>query len=487
LVSSASQAIEQPLANFIGGEWLPSQTGDTYERRNPWCPSEIVGAFPASTAEDADAAVRSAHGALDQWSSTTLPERCNILTAAAGLIEERAEVIARDMTRETGKPIREARSESLRVADVLRYGAAQLWHPAGEIFHQTAGAGRVYTRRAPLGVVALITPWNFPALIPAWKAVPALVCGNTIVIKPAEQSPLTCLHIAAVLAEAGLPPGVFNVLAGDGPSAGLPLIRHELVRAVSFTGSVPVGEAIREVASQSGKRVQLELGGHNPMIVLADADLQKAVEATFAGAYWSAGQKCMSTRRIFVEGAVYEDFKARLVERIARAVVGDPFLPETEVGPLVSEDQLHDVLRAVERARTDGASLLTGGSNVGDDSYLVPPTLFENVNDDAYLSCEEVFGPVASLYPFDSIEDAIERANAVPYGLSAAIFTSDAFAIQAFVQGVRAGVLRVNSGTVGAELHVPFGGIKASGYGPAEQGRAGIEFFSESSTVYENF
>ena len=258
------------------------------------------------------------------------------------------------------------------------------------------------------------------------------------------------------------------------------------MRAISFTGSIEVGNQVRDDATALGKRVQLELGGHNPLIVMGDADLDRATEAAYAGAFWSAGQKCTATRRIYVQTPVYGDFRRRLLERIGQGKVGDPADPETEVGPIVNEKQLNDVLEAVEQGKREGGTVLAGGERLDDDAYLMAPTLFEGVADDAQLSCEEVFGPVASLYRFDTLDEAIERANAVAHGLSAAIFTTSLGASQRFVNRLEAGILHVNSQTAGADVHVPFGGIKASGYGPHEQGRAALEFYTEVVTVYQD-
>ena len=485
-----SEVLEAParpaLANFVGGEWRPALSGRTYERRSPWCPSEVVGEFPASGAADVNAAVEAAAAAFPGWSRTPAARRGTILNKAADAIEARAEQIARDMTLEMGKPVRESRGEALRAAQVFRFFSGEGWRPQGERFEQTTTGTPVYTVRRPLGVVGLITPWNFPAAIPAWKVAPALVYGNTVVLKLAQDAPLTGLHLAAALDEAGLPPGVLNVVVGRGSEVGTPLVRHPLVRAVSFTGSVAVGEQVRAEAAALGKRVQLELGGHNPLIVMADADLDRAAEAAFSGAFWSAGQKCTATRRIFVQQAVYDEFRRRLLERIERGTVGDPADPATEVGPLVNESQLEEILAGIERGRADGGTVLAGGGRADDEAYLVAPTLFEGLADDAFLSCEEVFGSVTSLYPFADLEEAIERANAVAFGLSASIFTSSLAAARRFVDSLEAGILHVNSQTPGADVHVPFGGIKGSGYGPHEQGRAALDFYTEVVTVYED-
>jgi aldehyde dehydrogenase (NAD+) len=474
------------LANYVGGTWAPARSGRTYEKHNPARPSEVVGEFPASGEEDVNAAVGAAAKAFPGWSGTPAASRAAVLMRAADAAEARVEDMATDMTREMGKPLREARLESARAAAIFRFFAGEAWRPKGELYEQAATGSTLYTLRRPLGVVGLITPWNFPAAIPAWKLAPALVYGNTVVLKVAQDAPLTGLHLAAALDEAGISDGVFNVVIGRGSEVGTPLVRHPEVRAISFTGSVAVGHQVREQATALGKRVQLELGGQNPLIVMGDAALDRAVEAAYAGAFWSAGQKCTATRRIYVEGPVYDEFRRRLLDRIENGKVGDPADPETEVGPLVNEKQLNDVLDAVEQGKREGGKVLAGGERVDDEAYLLAPTLFEDVADEAMLSREEVFGPVASLYRFESLDEAIERANAVKYGLSASIFTSSLEATQEFVNRLEAGLLHVNSQTAGADVHVPFGGIKGSGFGPHEQGRAALEFYTEVVTVYQD-
>lgn len=472
--------------NFVAGQWTPSRSGDTYERRNPWRPSEVVGEFPRSGADDVDAAVDAAAAAYPEWSSLPAAKRGAFLAQAADAIEARVEDIAQDMTREMGKPLREARVEAARAAMIFRFFSGEGWRPLGEVYEQSATGSTVYTRRRSLGVVGLITPWNFPAAIPAWKSGPALAYGNTVVMKLAQDSPLTGLHLAHALEEAELPAGVFNIVVGRGSETGEPLITDPRVRAISFTGSVSVGHGVRDRAAQLGKRVQLELGGHNPAIVSADAKLEAAVEAAYVGAFWSAGQKCTATRRIFLQDDVYDQFRERFLQRIEEGKVGDPADPETEVGPIVNETQFDDVLAGIARGREEGGRLLTGGERADGEGYLIPPTVFEDVADDAFLSCEEVFGPVTTLYRFGTIEEAIERANAVRFGLSAAVFTSDLATATQCVDRLQAGILHVNSQTAGADVHVPFGGTKASGYGPHEQGRAAIDFYSEEITVYQD-
>jgi alpha-ketoglutaric semialdehyde dehydrogenase len=473
------------FANFVGGEWRPSRSGRTYEKRGPWRPSEVIGEFPASGAADVDEAVEAAAAAFPAWSRSAGAARGEALRRAGDAVDRRVEQIAQDMTLEMGKPIREARMEAGRMAQILRFFAGEGLRETGARYEQATGSV-VYTTRRPLGVVGLITPWNFPAAIPAWKAAPALAYGNTVVMKLAQEAPLTGLHLAACLEEGGLPAGVFNIVVGRGSEVGTPLVEHPKVKAVSFTGSVAVGQQVRGQATALGKRVQLELGGHNPLIVMADADLDRAAEAAYAGAFWSAGQKCTATRRILVEGSVYDDFRSRLLARIEHGVVGDPTDPQTEVGPIVNESQLKEVLSGIEKGRSEGGTLLAGGDRIDDESYLLAPTLFEGLSDDAFLSCQEVFGPVTSLYRFSSLDEALRRANAVEYGLSASIFTSSLASARQFAQEIEAGIIRINGQTAGADVHVPFGGVKSSGFGPHEQGRAAREFYTEVVTVYED-
>lgn len=475
-----------PARNYVGGEWQVATSGETYEKHDPWRPSELTGVFQSSGPADAHAAVAAAADAFPGWAGLPAPARAAFFQRAADAIEARAERVAQDMTAEMGKPLREARMETARAAAILRFAAGEAWRPIGEVYASSVPLQRLYTVRRPLGVVALITPWNFPIAIPVWKLAPALIHGNTVVLKLAHDAPRTGLHVAECFAEAGLPAGALNVLTGPGSTLGAALVANPDVRAVSFTGSVSVGHGVRDAGTSRGARVQLELGGHNPLVVAADAELDRAVEAAYAGAFWSAGQKCTATRRILVQEPVYDAFREKLLARIAAGRVGDPSDPETEVGPLVHERALQDVLDAVERGRSDGGEVVTGGERLHDEAYLVAPTVFENVGDDHYLSCEEVFGPVTTLYRYATLDEALERANAVPFGLSASIFTRDLHTVQRFSEELQAGILHVNSQTAGADVHVPFGGIKGSGFGPHEQGRASLEFFTEAVTVYQD-
>jgi aldehyde dehydrogenase (NAD+) len=470
--------------NYVGGDWVPASSGETYTKPNPMRPTETVGEFSSSSEADAEAAVTAAKDAFADWAALPMARRAGYLNAAAAVLEARVEQVAQDMTLEMGKPLRESRGEAGRASQILRFAASEAFRSVGEHFEQAATGAQVSTRRRPVGVVALITPWNFPLAIPVWKLAPALIYGNTVVLKLAYEAPLTGLHIAEAFAEAGLPAGVLNVLTGRGATVGAALVRDPRVRAISFTGSVATGTSVRDDATKLGKRVQLELGGHNPLIVLGDADLDRAVEASYAGAFWSAGQKCTATRRIYVQDEVYDTFREKLLARIDRGKVGDPADPETEVGPIVSEKQFDEIMEAIERGKKEGGTVAAGGERADENGWLIAPTVFEGVGDKAFLSCEEVFGPVTSLYRFATLDEAMERANDSEFGLSAAIFTSGLAAATRFGNEAQAGLLHVNSQTAGADVHVPFGGIKSSGFGPHEQGRAAIEFYTETVTLY---
>jgi acyl-CoA reductase-like NAD-dependent aldehyde dehydrogenase len=477
---------ELPARNYVAGEWRVADAHETYERVDPWRPSRVTGVYQSSGADDVNAAAEAAADAFPAWAALPAPARATFLHRAADALEARTEQIALDMTAEMGKPLRESRLEAARAATILRFAAGEAWRPIGEVFAASVPLQRLYTVRRPVGVVGLITPWNFPIAIPVWKLAPALIHGNTVVLKLAHDAPRTGLHVAECFAEAALPAGVLNVLTGSGSTVGAALVECPHVRAISFTGSVAVGHGVRDRATARGCRVQLELGGHNPLVVTADAELDRAVEAAYAGAFWSAGQKCTATRRILVQEPVYDAFRERLLARVAAGRVGDPSDPATEVGPLVNERAFEDVLGSIERGRADGGNVAAGGDRADAEGLVVAPTVFEDVADDAFLSCEEVFGPVTSLYRFATLDEALERANAVPFGLAASIFTRDLHAVHRFSEELQAGILHVNSQTAGADVHVPFGGIKGSGFGPHEQGRAALEFYTEAVTVYQD-
>jgi len=471
--------------SLIGGSWLSAEGAELIEAVDPTHPDRVVGHAAAAVASDVGQAVDAAHDAFEDWSSLAIHERAAFLLRAADILEEHADALGELIVEEIGKPWREARPEVTRTAAILRHAAARAWREHGQVFHQGNGPGRIVVERRPRGVQALVTPWNFPLAIPAWKAAPALVYGNTIVLKPSELSSLTTTALVEALDASGIPPGVVNSVLGTGATVGHELVTSPALAGVSFTGSAATGELIRTAATPLATPVQLELGGQSPLIVLADADLEKAVEATYAGAFWSAGQKCASTRRVLVQHEVYSTFRDLLRARIAAGVVGDPRSPATEVGPLVSERQWQGVLRRIDGAVGDGCRRLTEPAAF-DSGYFVSPTVFEDVPLQHPLSTEETFGPVVSLYPVSDLDHALDLANDTRYGLAAGIFTQSTRSADRFVRGARAGVLHVNSATAGAEMHVPFGGIKSSGWGPHEQGEVAMEFFTDIVTVYED-
>jgi acyl-CoA reductase-like NAD-dependent aldehyde dehydrogenase len=375
------------------------------------------------------------------------------------------------------------------VPGLFRQAAALAYTPIGEVIPSDYGQFSMGLRR-PVGVVGAIAPWNAALILSARSIAAPLALGNTVVLKPSELSPYSGgLVWGEIFAEAGLPAGVLNIVThapGEAEPIGDELVENPAVRRINFTGSTAVGRRLAEAAGRQLKRVVLELGGQNPLIVAADAKLDGAVEAAYAGAFWSAGQKCTATRRIYVQDGVYDEFRERFLARIASGQVGDPTDPATEVGPLVNERQLDEVLAGIERGRAEGGTVSAGGERLDRDGYFIAPTVFENVGDESYLSCEEVFGPVTTLYRFAELDEALKRANDVRFGLAASIYTQDVTSVQQFLSKMRAGILHVNSQTAGAEAHVPFGGTKGSGYGPHEQGRAAIEFYTDLVTVYHD-
>lgn len=470
---------------LLNGSWEPASSGETKEDIDPGT-GEVVGVLARGEAGDVDRAVEAARQAFPAWARTPASARGGILHEAAASLEA-VDEWAELMTREMGKPLAEAKVECARAAAILRFFAGEAHRPFGEHYASDAAQTWLFTRREPVGAVGVITPWNFPAAIPAWKLAPALVFGNTVVWKPADDAALTGLVLARALQDAGLPAGVVNVVSGPGSEVGAAIAAHDGIDAISFTGSTDVGRTILETGARDAKRVQLEMGGHNPVIVRADAALGKALAAVSLGAYASAGQKCTATRRVYVSEERYEEFVEGLAERARTLRIGYGLDEGTEMGPLVNERALDEVLASLARAEADG-TLRTGGRRLEDGDYArgayMSPAVFTDLPHDADLSCREVFGPAVALWPVASDEEAIERANATTYGLSASIFTRDLDAAKAFVERIHAGIVHVNSQTAGAEVHVPFGGLAGSAYGPHEQGRAAIEFYTEQKTVY---
>ena len=471
--------------NYIAGEWKASSSGETFENRNPSNPSEIIGHFAASDATDVDAAIGAAHDAFAGWAGTSPIARANILYKASEILASRLQDVARDLTREEGKTLKEAIGETSRAVAILRYYAGEVQQPDGEHYPSANINTFLFTIREPIGVCALITPWNFPIAIPAWKLVPAIAFGNTVVLKPASFTPLCTVHLTAALADAGLPAGVLNLVTGSASKIGDPLVKDERVAAISFTGSDTVGHGIKQIASDRGAKVQLELGGKNPAIVLADADIGQAITQVVNGAMMSTGQKCTATSRAIIDRKIVAEFTEKLGQRISSLKVGDPLHDSTNIGPLISDEAATKVTDEITRSTGDGVQLVAGGKRLEiNGGYFVEPTLFANVESESRLGQDELFGPVLGIIPVDGIDEAISVANNVRYGLSASIFTRDIGKALKFVNGIHAGIVHVNSETAGAEPQVPFGGYKGSSSYSREQGKSAREFYTQIKTVY---
>jgi len=472
------------LSSIVAGQ--AHAGGDRSEDLNPARPSETVAVFALASAQTARDAVAAAAEAAPAWRGMVAPERGAILRRAADLLDVRAAEIGRDLAREEGKTLAEGVGETNRAAAIFRYLAGQTLDADGETYPSHSPATFLYARREPLGVVAIITPWNFPIAIPAWKIAPALAFGNTVCWKPAELVPLTSTHLYAALADAGLPDGVLNLILGRGSVVGDALVDAAEVAAVSFTGSNSVGRQIQQRAVARGARAQLELGGKNPAVVLADADLTLAAEQIARGAFLSAGQKCTATSRVIVETGVADELTERIASLVGAWPVGDPLDPATRVGPVASAAQLETVTGYLEIARSDGGTFVTGGGRAADlgEGYFVQPTVITGLPSSSRVVREEVFGPVTAVLEVDGLDAAIECANDTPFGLTSALFTTNLRSAFRFADAARAGVVKINQESAGIELHVPFGGMKDSSSGSREQGKVAREFFTEWKTVY---
>jgi aldehyde dehydrogenase (NAD+) len=488
VATTATETKTQTYGNYIGGEWRPAASGDTFENRNPADTDDLVGRFAASGKEDVDAAVGAAAEAAEVWRRTSSITRANILYKASEILASRVNEVGRELTREEGKTLKEGIGETSRAVQILRYYAGEAQQPNGEHYPSASPTTLLFTSREPLGVVAIITPWNFPIAIPAWKMAPALAFGNTVVIKPASDAPLCTVRLVEALAEAGLPAGVVNMVTGSGSQAGDPLVRDPRVVGISFTGSNAAGQELKKITAETGAKLQLEMGGKNPAIVLADADLDHALTNVINGAMMSTGQKCTATSRAIVDRAIADQFTDRLADRIKSLRVGNPLESETQIGPVITAQAADRIAGEVEAAQKSGATMVTGGGRLQDNGrskgHFVTPTLFAGVEPDSRLAQEELFGPVLGVIPVDNLEEAIAVANQVRFGLSASLFTRDLGKALTFVQGIQAGVVHVNSETAGAEPQVPFGGMKGSSSYSREQGKAAREFFTQVKTVY---
>ena len=477
--------------NFIDGEWVESASGETFEDRNPADTRDVVGIFQSSVKADVDAAVDAATRAFAKWRLVPAPRRAEIIYRAAEMLAERKEEFARDMTREMGKVLKETRGDVQEAVDTAYYMAGEGRRLFGPTTPSELPNKFAMAIRTPVGVCGMITPWNFPMAIPSWKLLPALVCGNTCVIKPAQDTPLSTFNLVRVLTDAGVPKGVINIVTGFGPEAGAPLLENPDVRAISFTGSSAVGRTIGQTAAKSFKHCSLELGGKNPMIVLNDANLDLALEGALWGAFGTTGQRCTATSRIIVERGVYHHFVDKLVDRARKLRVGNGLDETNDMGPAINERQLLSDLNYIEIGKQEGARMLCGGHRLekGDyqHGYFLEPTVFSDVNPKMRIAQEEIFGPVVSVIPCENFEDAIAIANGIEYGLSSAIYTRDVNRAFAAMRDLYAGITYINAPTIGAEVHLPFGGVKATGNGHREGGLGAIDFYSEWKAVYVDY
>ncbi len=477
--------------NYIHGEWQEARDGKSLENRNPANTDDLIGFFAASTEEDVNLAVDSAAEAYKTWRLVPAPRRAEILFRAAELLVRRKDEYARDMTREMGKILTETRGDVQEAIDMTYYMAGEGRRQFGQTTPSELPNKFAMDVRAPIGVAGLVTPWNFPMAIPSWKITPALICGNTVVIKPAEDTPHSAYSFVQALDEAGLPRGVVNIVMGDGPSAGAPLVSHPGVSLVSFTGSTEVGRLVSQACAPSFKKCHLEMGGKNIIIVMDDANLDLAVEGAVWGGFGTSGQRCTASSRLAVHKKVYGDFIERFVERVRALRVGDGLDSTTEMGPVINEAALKKVMEYVEIARNESAKLACGGNRLDKGAFargwFHEPTVFTDCDPKMRISGEEVFGPVVAVIPFDGFGQAIEIANNVKYGLSASIYTRDVNKAFKAMRELEAGIVYVNAPTIGAETHLPFGGIKQTGNGHREAATAALDFYSEWKTLYIDY
>jgi len=477
--------------NLIDGVWLPSGSGELFENRNPANSDDLIGRFQASTAEDVERAIDAARRAFEHWRLVPAPRRAEILFRAARLIAERKEALARDMTREMGKAIEETRGDVQEAIDMTYFIAGEGRRQYGQTVPSELRDKWAMSVRQPLGVCAVITPWNFPMAIPSWKIGPALVCGNTVVFKPATLTPLSAWHFVRILEEAGVPPGVVNFVTGTGAEVGDPMIASDDVRVVSFTGSTTVGRAVSIKAAPSFKKVHLEMGGKNVVMVMDDAHLDLAVEGCVWGGFGTTGQRCTAASRVVVHEKVHDAFLDRFVARARALRVGNGLDPATDMGPAVSDQQRKTVMDYVEIGLEEGARLVCGGhpltGGLHQKGFFHEPTIFADVHPSMRIAQEEIFGPVVSVVRCGSLDEAVTIANGVRYGLSASIYTQDVNRAFAAMRDVYTGIFYVNAPTIGAEVHLPFGGTKDTGNGHREAGTAALDVFSEWKSVYIDF
>ncbi len=473
------------FANYIDGAWAD---GPSFENRNPANTGEVVGLHVKGSAADVVRAADAAAAALPGWAATNGPARGALLNRVADILDARFDAISADMTREEGKTLPESKGEVRRSINIFRYFAAEGARLGGVVVPSERPRVHMYAFRKPIGVVGMVTPWNFPSAIPAWKLAPALICGNTVVLKPASAAPLSAWRIVEACHEAGIPKGVVNFVAGSGSELGQALVGAAPLKAISFTGSCQVGHWMHEQASRRRLRIQLEMGGKNPTIVLADADFNAAVENTVNAAFFSTGQKCTATSRAIVEESIYDRFVEAVVERTRKLKVGDGIKPGIDIGPCVDEGQMNTVLGYIEQGRRECGAPLCGGSRLTGDEHargwFVEPTVFAGVSPDAVIAREEIFGPVLAISKARDFSDALAQANDTNFGLSASLQTANLSRMYEFIHAIEAGLITVNLPSAGVEYQLPFGGTKDSSFGPKEQGPAAVEFYSDYKTVY---
>ena len=484
------QTLEQTreFGQYIGGQWR--QGGPTFETRNP-ATGEVVGRYAKGTPADVDAAVQAAAKAFKSWRLHPAPRRGEILYRAGQLLAERKEQLAREMTQEMGKVLTEARGDVQEGIDMAYYMAGEGRRMFGQLVPAELPNKWAMAVRKPLGVCGMITPWNFPMAIPTWKIMPALVAGNTVVFKPATYTPLLAVRLVEIFEEAGLPPGVLNLVLGGGDEVGDAILRHPEVALVSFTGSTETGDRVALEAARTRKRVSLELGGKNAIIVMDDADLDLALDGIIWSAFGTSGQRCTAASRVIAHRAVAQELTDRLAERVSRLRLGDGLDEATDVGPLISRSQLERVHSYIDVGRQEGAELVVGGEIATGDGlangHFHQPTIFANATPRMRVSQEEIFGPVTTIIPVDSFDEAIDVANGVQYGLSAAIYTADVNRAFRAMQDIYTGILYVNAGTIGAEIQLPFGGTKATGNGHREAGQAALDVVTEWQSIYVDY
>ena len=476
------------IKNLINGKWVASSSGATARTSNPANTAEEVSEYPLATSKDAQQAIAAACEAFPKWAQTPAPQRGAILDKASQIIDSRLDEMARALTQEEGKTFTESKGEVTRARDIFRYFGGEGWRMGGQVLPSNTPNELLYSKREPLGVITIITPWNFPIAIPAWKIAPALVYGNAVVFKPAFQTPLIASLLVQALVDAGLPAGVLNFITGRGAEIGDEIVTSKDIHGISFTGSYQVGTGIYAKAIPNLTRVQLEMGGKNPMVVLKDADIDLAVNLAVAGGYGLTGQACTATSRVIVEEAIADTFVEALSQAAKTLKVGDGLAQGIQMGPASSRGQLDTNLNYIEIGKQEGAKLVAGGAQISDQGFFVQPTVFDRVEAEMRIAQEEIFGPVISVLRVKDFDEAVEKANGISFGLSAGVVTQDLNRAMTFADRVNAGVVKVNEPTTGLALQAPFGGFKHSSANTfKEQGPAAIEFYTRTKTVYVGY